>query len=37
MFTKWARIQNTANGMNRPISGSTIATRVLRMPIERAR
>ena len=37
MFTKWARIQNTANGMNSPISGSTIANRVLRMPICRAR
>ena len=35
MFTKWARIQNTANGMNRPISGRTIANRVLRIPIAR--
>jgi hypothetical protein len=37
MFTKWARIQNTANGMKRPMSGSTIASRVLRIPICRAR
>ena len=37
MLTKWARIQNTANGMNRPISGRTIASRVFRIPIWRAR
>ncbi len=29
MLTKWARIQNTAKGMYRPISGSTMASRVL--------
>ena len=32
MFTKCARIQNTANGMYRPISGRMIASRVLRTP-----
>ena len=37
MLTKWARIQNTANGMNSPMSGRTMARRVFRIPICRAR
>ena len=32
MFTKWARIQKTANGMNSPISGRMIANLVLSRP-----
>ena len=36
-LAKWARIQNTPKGMNRPMSGSTIANLVLRMPISRSR
>ena len=37
MFTKCARIQNTANGMYRPMSGRTIASRVFRIPSCRGR
>ena len=33
MFTKWARIQNTANGMNSPMSGRMIAHRVFSSPM----
>ena len=35
MLTKCARIQNTANGMNRPMSGRMIAHRVLSRPRSR--
>lgn len=37
MFTKWARIQNTENGMNSPISGRMIAHRVFSTPMSRTR
>ncbi len=35
MLTKWARIQKTPNGMNRPISGRMIAQRVFSSPMPR--
>ena len=35
MFTKCARIQKTANGMYRPMSGTMIASLVFRIPSER--
>ncbi len=37
MLMKWARIQNTANGMYSPISGRMIAHLVLRIPMSCAR
>ncbi len=35
IVAKCARIQVTANGMNRPMSGRMIAQRVFRSPISR--
>ena len=35
MLTKWARIQKTPNGMNRPMSGRMMAQRVLSSPMSR--
>ena len=35
MLTKWARIQNTENGMNSPISGRMMAHRVFSSPRSR--